>query len=47
MLRLLLLGILLSGLTVGLQRGWLDIHWDRIEADLNLPSRFGGAPDPR
>jgi hypothetical protein len=46
MLRLLLLGILLSALVVGVQRGWIEIHWDRIEPDLGLPTRFGGSRDP-
>ncbi|MFM7268829.1 MAG: hypothetical protein ACKOZT_09615 [Cyanobium sp.] len=45
MLRLLLLGILLITLGYGLQRGWVEMHWDRMESDLGLPLRFGDVRD--
>lgn len=34
MLRLLLLALLLLGLGTGLQRGWLEVRWDRMGQDL-------------
>ena len=34
MLRLLLLALLLLGLGTGLQRGWLEVRWDRFGQDL-------------
>ena len=37
MLRLLLLAILLTGLGVGLRRGWVEVHWQRLQSDLVLP----------
>ncbi|MEB3183930.1 MAG: 4-hydroxythreonine-4-phosphate dehydrogenase [Cyanobacteriota bacterium] len=46
MLRLLLLGILVSGFGFGLQHGWIEIHWDRVQSDLGLPLRFGDGKDP-
>jgi len=46
MLRLLLLGILISGFGFGLQQGWIEIHWDRVQSDLGLPLRFGEGQDP-
>ena len=34
MLRLLFLALLLVGLATGLQRGWLEVRWDRLMQDL-------------
>jgi hypothetical protein len=46
MLRLLVLGILFTTLGVGFQKGWIEIHWDLVQADLGLPLRFDGGLDP-
>ncbi|MEB3166477.1 MAG: 4-hydroxythreonine-4-phosphate dehydrogenase [Cyanobacteriota bacterium] len=37
MLRWLIVGLLLLGLGIGLQRGWLMVRWDRMAEDTNLP----------
>ena len=37
-----MLGILLTTFGVGIQKGWVEFHWDRVEADLGLPLRFDG-----
>ncbi|MFM8258576.1 MAG: hypothetical protein ACKN83_01955 [Vulcanococcus sp.] len=42
MLRWLLLAAISWGLVVGLQKGWVDVHWDRALHDLGLP--FSPAP---
>ncbi|GEM_PF-933774 len=45
MLRLLLLALLLLGFGVGLQRGWLEIRWDRLGQELQR-SLSPGPPTP-
>ncbi|MEN9878626.1 MAG: hypothetical protein RLZZ158_1665 [Cyanobacteriota bacterium] len=45
MLRLLLLALLLLGFGVGLQRGWLEIRWDRLGLELQR-SISPGSPTP-
>jgi hypothetical protein len=45
MVRLLLLGLLLITFGYGLQRGWVELHWDRVESDLGLPLRNGDGRD--
>ena len=42
MLRLFLLGLVLVGLTSGLQRQWLVIDWNRILTDLGLTESEAG-----
>ena len=37
MLRWLLLGGLLLGLGTGLSKGWIELRWGRLLADLGLP----------
>ena len=37
MLRWLLLGGLLLGLGTGLSKGWIELRWGRLFADLGLP----------
>jgi hypothetical protein len=37
MVRLVLLGLLLVGLGMGLQKGWLRVDWERIRQDLPFP----------
>ena len=39
MLRLLLLGIVLTTLGVGIRKGWIEIHWERVRSDLGVPAR--------
>lgn len=46
MLRLLLLGIVLTTLGVGIQKGWIEIHWDRVQSDLNIPAHRDDGIDP-
>jgi hypothetical protein len=38
MFRWLLLGLLLAGLGVGVNNGWLVLNWDRMSKDLHLPN---------
>ncbi|MCT0218827.1 hypothetical protein KQ304_07410 [Synechococcus sp. CS-1329] len=38
MIRWLLLGGLVFGLTQGLQKQWVVIDWCRLKADLSIPS---------
>jgi hypothetical protein len=46
MLRVLLLGMFITALGLGLQKGWIEIHWDRLQGDLGVPTHpFEGA-DP-
>lgn len=40
MIRLFLLGVLLLGLGVGVQRKWLLLDWPRMARDLNLPQNL-------
>lgn len=44
MLRLFLLGLVLVGLAVGLQRQWLVVDWGRIIDDLGLTVSEGDQP---
>lgn len=37
MIRLLLLGSLSLVLAVSFQNRWLEIHWDRVLRDINMP----------
>jgi hypothetical protein len=38
MIRFFLLGLLLMGLGLGLQNGWVRVDWEKIRYDLNLPA---------
>ncbi|NQV10556.1 MAG: hypothetical protein HQ527_05235 [Cyanobacteria bacterium] len=38
MIRWLLIGSMVFGLSTGLRRGWVAIDWCRFLADTNLPS---------
>ncbi|MEI6829215.1 MAG: 4-hydroxythreonine-4-phosphate dehydrogenase [Synechococcaceae cyanobacterium ELA445] len=38
MFRWLLLGLLLAGLGVGVNNGWLVLNWDLMSKDLHLPN---------
>lgn len=46
MVRLLLLAIVFTSFGLGLQKGWIEIHWDRVQADLGLPLRVNDGVDP-
>ncbi len=48
MLRLLLIAGLLLGLGICLQRGWLEIRWDRLGHDLQrqINPADGGSKNP-
>ena len=37
MVRWLLLGSMLFVFGTGLQRGWIEVKWDRVEQDVQLP----------
>ncbi len=44
MLRLLMLGLLLAGLGIGVQREWIRFDFRRFVTDLNVP--FLADPEP-
>jgi hypothetical protein len=46
MFRVLLFGILAITLGLGLQKGLIEIHWDRVEQELGLPTQPIQGPDP-
>ena len=31
---------------MGLQRGWIQLNWDRFYSDLGVPVDASGQPDP-
>ena len=44
MLRLLLLGTMVLVIGAAFRNSWVEVHWDRILRDVNLP--FLAEPDP-
>ncbi|MFN7899557.1 MAG: 4-hydroxythreonine-4-phosphate dehydrogenase [Synechococcaceae cyanobacterium] len=40
MIRWLIVGSLITGIGLGLQNGWIEIHWDRLfrSAGMELPA---------
>lgn len=46
MLRLLMLGVLIYGLGVGLQRDWVRVRWSQMVYDLGVPGASPPPPDP-
>jgi hypothetical protein len=44
MIRLLMLGTLVLIIGVAFQNSWVEVHWDRIFRDINLP--FLAQPEP-
>ncbi len=40
MIRLFLLGLLLIGFGLGLQKGWVTFDWARMRQDLNITFPF-------
>jgi hypothetical protein len=45
MLRLLLLGLIVMGMGLGLQRGWIQLNWDQFYRDLGIRLDPSGQPD--
>jgi hypothetical protein len=45
MLRLLLLGLIVTGVGVGLQHGWIQVNWDLFYRDLGIRTDHSGQPD--
>jgi hypothetical protein len=46
MIRYLLLGLVVAGLGVGLQHGWVEVRADRFYRDLGIELNDDGKPDP-
>jgi hypothetical protein len=46
MLRVLLFGMFITALGLGLQKGWIEIHWDRLQGDLGVPTHLFEGADP-
>jgi hypothetical protein len=45
MLRLLFFGLIVTGLGLGLQRGWIQLNWDLFYRDLGIRLDRSGQPD--
>ena len=45
MLRLLFLGLIVTGVGFGLQRGWIQLNWDQFYRDLGSPLDHSSQPD--
>jgi hypothetical protein len=45
MLRLLFLGLIVMGVGLGLQRGWIQLNWDQFYRDLGIRLDRFGQPD--
>ena len=45
MLRLLFFGLIVTGVGLGLQHGWIQLNWDRFYRDLSIPLNPSGQPD--
>jgi hypothetical protein len=39
-----MLGSLIFGMGMGLQNGWIEVNWEKVSQDLNIPDLSG--PDP-
>ena len=44
MIRWLIVGALVTGIGVGLQAGWIEIHWDRLVRAAGLESLINVDP---
>lgn len=44
MVRWILLGSIFFGLGLGVRNGWVEIHWEKMAQDLNVP--FLTDPEP-
>ena len=45
MLRLLFFGLIVTGVGLGLQQGWIQLNWDQFYRDLSIPFKPSGQPD--
>ena len=45
MLRFLLLGLIVMGMGLGLQHGWIQLNWDLFYRDLGIHLDRSGQPD--
>jgi hypothetical protein len=45
MLRLLFLGLIVTGVGLGLQHGWIQLNWDKFYRDLGIRLDPSGQPD--
>jgi hypothetical protein len=45
MLRLLFLGLIVSGVGLGFQHGWIQLNWDKFYRDLGIRLDPSGHPD--
>jgi hypothetical protein len=45
MLRLLFLGLIVTGVGIGLQRGWIQLNWDQFYRDLGIRLSPSAQPD--
>jgi hypothetical protein len=45
MLRFLFFGLIVTGLGLGLQRGWIQLNWDLFYRDLGIRLDRSGQPD--
>jgi hypothetical protein len=46
MLRWVLLAAIAFGVVNGVQRGWLELHWDRLLRDAGIPGLSGPVQRP-
>jgi hypothetical protein len=47
MLRILVLGLIVTGAGLGLQHGWIQLNWDQFYRDLGIRLDASGQPDLR
>jgi hypothetical protein len=45
MLRLLFLGLIVTGVGLGFQHGWIQLNWDKFYRDLGIRLDPSGQPD--
>jgi hypothetical protein len=45
MLRLLFLGLIVTGVGLGLQNGWIQLNWNQFYRDLGIRLDPSGHPD--
>jgi hypothetical protein len=45
MLRLLFLGLIVTGVSFGLQHGWIQLNWEKFYRDLGIRLDPSGQPD--
>lgn len=45
MLRLIFLGLIVTGVGLGFQHGWIQLNWDKFYRDLGIRLDPSGHPD--